>query len=609
MIHELWSDRASFKRLRFGRGLNIVLAARSGVTKETISEDQGRTRNGAGKSSLIDILRFMLGGDVQRKKTIVAAPVLKDDNFFLSFDLMHRAVTVTRSPSGRGRVKIQGDFADWPIQPDVNKKTGEVTMSGHSWTDLLGRTFFGLPPASQTPPGSNLSFASCIAYFIRRSRDGAFAHWATTHRSQSHNRVSVPLSFLFGLDTDIALRFLRADETAKSAQELRRAIAQGMLANTVGSSAQVRSGALRARRRVERLRSRLEGQEVLDFYGSYEAEAAQLDARIRELNDENYTDQQLIIDLEHATREEAAPGIPDLERLYKEAHVVLPEVSLRRYEEVQIFHDQVISNRRNHLRAEIDAARNRLDSHTRERDRLLVRHREILGLLSSGVSAGHYRRLERELIDAETESKDLEKRLELAERIEQARVDVKAQRIEAEREVLQELSERRSIVDEAAGIFMDISSELYEKPATLELKSTPNGLRFLIERPDLPSEGVAQMQIFTFDLTLATMCARRGVWPGFLVHDSHIFDGVDGRQIGHALEVARRHITKLNGQYIVTMNSDDLEKAKTETGLDFQEHVVTPVLDDTDTGGLFGFPFDYDMSDAAIDDSSETPTK
>jgi uncharacterized protein YydD (DUF2326 family) len=76
----------------------------------------------------------------------------------------------------------------------------------------------------------------------------------------------------------------------------------------------------------------------------------------------------------------------------------------------------VITNRQNHLAAEVNAARRRLDERAKERDRLLLRHSEILELLRSGVSAGHYRRLERELIDAETESRELERRLELAER-------------------------------------------------------------------------------------------------------------------------------------------------------------------------------------------------
>ncbi len=599
MIREIWSDRPSFKRLRFRSGLNIVVAERShSVSPE---QEQGRTRNGAGKSSLIDIFRFILGGDVQRYKTIVAAPILKDDTFFMTFDLGGRPITVGRSPAGRNRIRVEGDFRDWPVQPDINKKTGEVTVTVGVWTDILGRLLLGLPPQSQIPTGSYLTFNSCVAYFLRRSRDGAFAHWTVTHTSQSHNRVAVPLSFLFGLDTDIALQFLRADESAKAAAELRRAIKQGLLATAVGSSGQVRSLALKARRRLERLRNRLEGREVLDFYGSYEEEAAALDARIRELNDENYSDQQLVLDLTEATQTEASPGLPDLDRLYKEANVVLPGVSLNRYEEVRAFHDQVVANRRNHLLAEIKTANSRIKERADEREKLLIRHSTILELLSSGVSSAHYRKLERELIDAETEAKELEKRLELAERIERARVNVRSQRVEAERALLQDLSERRSLVDEAVGAFMDISSALYEKPATLELRSTPTGLRFMIERPDLPSEGVSQMQIFTFDLTLATLCARRGHWPGFLVHDSHIFDGVDGRQVGHALQVAHERMTKLGGQYIVTMNSDDLQKAKLESGIDFQEYIVDPVLNDTEGGGLFGFRFDYDMSDAIIE--------
>lgn len=174
----------------------------------------------------------------------MAAPVLKDDTFFMTFDFAGKPITVGRSPSGRNRIRVEGDFREWPTQPDINKKTGEVTVTVGVWTDILGRLLIGLPPQSQIPTGSYLTFNACIAYFLHRSRDGAFAHWTVTHTSQSHNRVAVPLSFLFGLDTDIALQFLRADESAKAAAELRRAIKQGLLATALGSSSQVRSLAL-----------------------------------------------------------------------------------------------------------------------------------------------------------------------------------------------------------------------------------------------------------------------------------------------------------------------------------------------------------------------------
>jgi uncharacterized protein YydD (DUF2326 family) len=125
----------------------------------------------------------------------------------------------------------------------------------------------------------------------------------------------------------------------------------------------------------------------------------------------------------------------------------------------------------------------------------------------------------------------------------------------------------------------------------------------LIKEPAILSDGINNMQIFTFDLTLATMSAKRGYWPGFLVHDSHIFDGVDGRQIGAALKIGHERSQALNGQYIVTMNSDDLEKAQRETQEDFSSFIVDPVLTDTEAGGLFGFPFEHNVSDSILAES------
>src|SRR5207237_5575522 len=136
--------------------------------------------------------------------------------------------------------------------------------------------------------------------------------------------------------------------------------------------------------------------------------------------------------------------------------------------------------------------------------------------------------------------------------------------------------ERRSLIDEAAVIFDEISQRLYDQPAVLDIVANKDGLDFKVEAPEIASDGIRQVQIFTFDLTLATLCARRGKWPGFLVHDSHIFDGVDGRQIALALTTAAERLSSLGGQYIVTMNSDDLQNAERAGGTSCKDYTFEP---------------------------------
>ena len=48
---------------------------------------------------------------------------------------------------------------------------------------------------------------------------------------------------------------------------------------------------------------------------------------------------------------------------------------------------------------------------------------------------------------------------------------------------------------------------------------------------------VGRQGIFCFDMMLMLLSLRRGRSPGFLVHDSHLFDGVDERQVGKALAI------------------------------------------------------------------------
>ena len=61
MIHRITANKSSFHPVEFTPGLNVVLADR------TDTSTQKDTRNGLGKSTLIDIIDFCLGSNVRTR--------------------------------------------------------------------------------------------------------------------------------------------------------------------------------------------------------------------------------------------------------------------------------------------------------------------------------------------------------------------------------------------------------------------------------------------------------------------------------------------------------------------------------------------------------------
>ena len=51
------------------------------------------------------------------------------------------------------------------------------------------------------------------------------------------------------------------------------------------------------------------------------------------------------------------PDLEDLQAVYQEAGIVLPDLVKRRYEDVKSFHESVVRNRKDYLSSELEAAR------------------------------------------------------------------------------------------------------------------------------------------------------------------------------------------------------------------------------------------------------------
>ena len=322
-----------------------------------------------------------------------------------------------------------------------------------------------------------------------------------------------------------------------------------------------------------------------------EQEASEITRSISAINDDNLIDRELALQLSTALESEELPAITSVERLYNEAGAVLPETVERRFEEVSEFHEAIIRNRQAHLSAEITAAEARIAEREARRVELDRRRGQLMDVLQSGGALEHYSRLQEEAGRAEAKKEALRQQLEIAERIESTKVQLDIERAHLQQALQADLRERNDIANDAIVIFEELSTSLYEQAGHLTIAATQNGPTFEVAINAQQSKGINSMQIFCFDLMLAELTTKRGIGPGFLIHDSHLFDGVDERQVAKALQLRVEHAERAGFQYIVTMNSDALPEDVFQDGFDVRQHVNPSRLTDEEAGGLFGLRF------------------
>jgi uncharacterized protein YydD (DUF2326 family) len=581
MLRKLSASHGSFKSLTFTSGLNLIVADRADERRAgEAKQAQRRTRNGAGKSSVVDLIHFLLGG---KAEGALASEALSGWTFDLTLDVGPQQRTVQRSIADAKYVQVQA------------AKQGRIErITNAAWCQLLGEVWFGL---GVNRPSGSASYRQLFSYFARRKRDGGYDDPTRTFRAQSSASIETALAELFGLDSELVRRLHSTKGALKQAQGVQRTLAdlersapQGQRRVDLESQLAAQIAATTLTR--DRLKERIDSFNVLPAFRELEKELIDLNQEMRDLSDQDVLDTESIEVNRRALEAEATLETPDLGRLFQEAHFVFPDIVSRRYDEVVSFHKRLIENRQAHLESEIGAARRRIEARQPLRQSVEQRRRQITAALRASGPADELLRLRDELAAREAELRGLQTRLAEARSLETRIEQLQDELEEAARALRQDRRERAPIVDEASRTFSEISGRLYENPGRLVISATDSGLRFLPTTPADRSAGVMSVEIFCFDLTIATLCSRRGLGPGFLIHDSHLFEAIDGRQFARALRIAAEFSEETGVQYIATLNSDELSRAEAEGGEDFSAFVREPKLSDTPEGGLFGIRFD-----------------
>lgn len=577
MIISVFSDLPTFRTVKFGPGLNILVAERH---KDATARD---TRNGTGKTSFIELLHFLIQ-ERKNKEDDFHKPALIGHTFGTQLIIDGEKICIERHTDPTGG-------------PDTALVNGQA-LEPKALRQMLGLRWFGLT-SEETEDVYSPKFGALISYFIRKERNGGFANPALNASMQQSWDSQINLAYLLGFDWRLIqhLQFLK--DRKKAADTLSSIVKGGFFSNDILDVNKMQSRVDVLENEVTLRRAEIEKLRVLDGYKDHEEEANYLTRQIRDLNEKNLEDLDLKDSISDALKEVEDVHEIDLRNLYEEVGIFFNDQVVRRFEQVIQFHRQVAENRKVQLSKELARASERLKSRRAQIDNLQISLSQKLALLRSGVAIERVGNLEKNLLAIEGELNDLKQQLPKVREINETRNKLKRE-IEEQVELIgEDVQGREAARKSAVQAFAEVSRHLYDEPGNLILGRSKgsSGLEIDTDIVGKKSGGKSHMQIFCFDWVLAEAARRSDISPGFLVHDSHIFDGVDGRQIGLALDFASKKCADLGIQYIVAMNSDDLQKvtneehASGEQIFDPNPYIVGTRLNDNENGGLFGVRF------------------
>ncbi|GGO55432.1 hypothetical protein GCM10012287_46690 [Streptomyces daqingensis] len=580
MLHQVSANYPEFKTASFTSGMNLIVADRRASSTETDS------RNSAGKSSLIELIHFLLGARVD-KRSAVSLAELRKRKFRLDMDWPGNGVlSVKRSANRPTSVQINPDIRPQQ-EDDLFGIHGEVEISLDEWNRQIERDLFGVRTDC---PG--VSGRTMLSFLVRRVSSHGFNVATESFSKQRKADAATNLAYLLGLDYELADGYRKLTAQKATRTQLRKAVNDPVWGQIVGSTADLRGQIALAEAKLRRLEDQISDFQVVPEYERVKQEADALDRDIKQLAQDDVVDQSNLEELRQAVAEARDVAVDYLEPAYRELGIVLGEQVNRRFADVQTFHQSVVRNRRAFLEEEIESLTNRLAARREERARLGERQSQLLRMLSEGGALEALTALQQALAREQANVEALRHRYAAAQALEASSRQIKAQRLQQQQAVETDLNERREQQAEATLLFSRFARELYgERDAYLRIEAGRENLQITPYIRSDNSRGIGNMVIFCFDLALSVLAHRHGRGPDFLVHDSHLFDGVDERQLAKAFALAAQVSVEERMQYIATINSDDLGKAE-RLGFESNPFVREPRLNDNmEDGGLFGFRF------------------
>jgi len=583
MIHSVSANHPSFHTVTFTTGLNVILAERSEVSTEK------DTRNGLGKSTLIEIIDFCLGSRAKKGEGLLIKP-LEQWAFTLEITLSGNRVKVTRAVADHNRIVIDGPTNGWIEQPDCDNKSGELIFKVERWRQLLGWALFSLPRSADQLPYKP-RFRSLISYMVRRGPDAYISPFQHNTKQQNWD-IQLHIAYLLGMNWEFPARLQGLKDRADGVKAIEKAIKTGAMDGAIGTVGELETQRIQLEQQTASAKEALDTFRVHPQYESVQQDADRLTKEIHDQINQNVTGKRRLSRYQESIKEEKPPARVSLERLYEESGLVFPDAVKRTLNEARTFHHQIISNRHEFLETEIIRFQKGIDEREARIKELTNQRAELMEVLQTHGALQEMTKLQERYVTLKGLLDHVQTRLREVKNLNTTKREIRAKKAELVQTAEQDHEQRQDVWSEAVRLFNEHSQALYKTAGRLVIDVSEKGYTYNVEIERSGSEGIDKMKIFCFDLAVLQlqMQTRHGI--DFMIHDTLMYDSVDTRQRALAFQRAHEVTTSLGGQYICTINSDMVPTEDFSDDFDFQQHVRLTLSDATPSGSLLGIRFE-----------------
>lgn len=576
MLRRLSANKDEFIPIDFTAGINLIVAERAPDATDTDS------RNARGKTSLLLAINYCLGGN---RPTEFRPLGDADWEFTLALDLFGDVVEATRSLRGGSRIFLRTSTgaADATLNGFWRE---DRSVSLDDWKFLLGLGLFSLDvPAEQNAQG--ISARTLLSYVIRTeaTKDPTKIFAAQPAWSSRQH-----IAFLLGLDwryTQDLQRMKKDEETFEALQYAGEVnLVPGLMNDEM--ELMIQHGDLE--RELLEARRQADSFIVLDDPQGTLQESNAVAAELTTLTDEQVVANRLLSLYRESIADDSTDSGSDagVGEIYRELGLVFSDAALRRFDQVEAFHQNLAGNRRRFLAAEIA----RLETEVRERapriEALEARRQGLLRQLSSGGAIEDLLGLQQRIADTQARLSMLDEAIATVRNVSSEREALRLRQATSRRDAHTDLDRNRKFLDQVNSRFSQLIRELYNRAASITVGIDDLGYKLTVRVQGQSSTGITKMQLMTFDLTLMEL-SRRDRHPHFLIHDSTVYGDVDPRQVATALEQARQTASVDGNQYIAMLNTNDVPADVAAD--EWYPRAVRRTILDTDVGGAFGVEF------------------